>query len=421
VLWLFYDNEAYELNNAQAEIVTLEENVSTLESNISALEAALDNAAARGLTLETEPLVTFPDANLKAAIHEAVYYVTTPSAQGGAIFENICAMCHTIGDGILVGPDLKYVTSRRDRDWLISFITSPEQIIVQEDPIAIQLVEEFDGMIMPTFGLSEQEVEAALMYIELDTPQVPSVDRPEGPIYTYDLETVTTLDARERGISDLTSLEYCLNLQELHLEDNKISDISVLASLTNLSGLHLTSNKINDISALAGLTNLEVLNLGNSVIVISEQDVLTKLETLILGENDISDLSIMAGLTNLLELNLWGNNISDISVLAGLSDLQGLDLGDNNISDISALAGLSDLQRLDLGDNNISDISALAGLSDLQGLDLGENNISDISALVANSGLSAGDTVNLSGNPLSTTSVDVYIPQLEERGVNVIQ
>jgi hypothetical protein len=39
---------------------------------------------------------------------------------------------------------------------------------------------------------------------------------------------------------------------------------------------------------------------------------------------------------------------------------------------------------------------------------------------VANSGLSAGDTVYLSGNPLSTTSVDVYIPQLEERGVNII-
>jgi hypothetical protein len=39
---------------------------------------------------------------------------------------------------------------------------------------------------------------------------------------------------------------------------------------------------------------------------------------------------------------------------------------------------------------------------------------------VENSGLSAGDTVNLSGNPLSDTSMNVYIPQLEERRVNVI-
>ncbi|MAH39612.1 MAG: hypothetical protein CL873_03660, partial [Dehalococcoidales bacterium] len=67
----------------------------------------------------------------------------------------------------------------------------------------------------------------------------------------------------------------------------------------------------------------------------------------------------------------------------------------------------------------ISDISALAGLNDLQGLDLMDNNISDISALVENTGLSAGDTVNLSNNPLSAMSVNVYIPQLEERGVDV--
>jgi hypothetical protein len=38
---------------------------------------------------------------------------------------------------------------------------------------------------------------------------------------------------------------------------------------------------------------------------------------------------------------------------------------------------------------------------------------------VANSELSEGDSVDLRDNPLSTTSVNVYIPELEERGVNV--
>jgi Leucine-rich repeat (LRR) protein len=52
-------------------------------------------------------------------------------------------------------------------------------------------------------------------------------------------------------------------------------------------------------------------------------------------------------------------------------------------------------------------------------LDLSYNNISDISPLVENSGLSAGDTVYLSGNPLSPTSIDDYVPQLEARGVAV--
>jgi hypothetical protein len=39
--------------------------------------------------------------------------------------------------------------------------------------------------------------------------------------------------------------------------------------------------------------------------------------------------------------------------------------------------------------------------------------------LVSNSGLSEGDLVFLGGNPLSSTSTNVYIPQLEKRGVKV--
>jgi len=124
-------------------------------------------------------------------------------------------------------------------------------------------------------------------------------------------------------------------------------------------------------------------------------------------------------LANLTTLSAEGNLITDLSGLEYCTNLESLGLGNNNISDISVLAGLTNLESLDLGDNNISDISVLAGLTNLESLGLGNNNISDISALVANSGLWAGDTVWLQDNPLSTTSLDVYIPQLEARGVDV--
>jgi len=39
--------------------------------------------------------------------------------------------------------------------------------------------------------------------------------------------------------------------------------------------------------------------------------------------------------------------------------------------------------------------------------------------LVNNPGLSQGDEVYLSGNPLSSASINTYIPQLEARGVIV--
>jgi Leucine-rich repeat (LRR) protein len=87
---------------------------------------------------------------------------------------------------------------------------------------------------------------------------------------------------------------------------------------------------------------------------------------------------------------------------------------------VPVLTTSSFLYHISLGDNYISDLSPLAGLTNLQKLDLMFNSISDISPLVENSGLSEGDTVDLSGNPLSTTSVDVYIPQLEARGVTVV-
>ncbi len=123
--------------------------------------------------------------------------------------------------------------------------------------------------------------------------------------------------------------------------------------------------------------------------------------------------------SDLTTLYAQERGISDLTGLEYCVNLWSLILDRNNISHISALAGLTNLQELYLGGNNISDISYLAGLTNLQELHLQSNNISDISPLVENSGLSAGDFVDLSGNPLSTESVNVYIPQLEARGVTV--
>ena len=68
-------------------------------------------------------------------------------------------------------------------------------------------------------------------------------------------------------ISDLTGIEYCVNLYHLDLDGNQISDISPLSGLTNLGILGLGGGiQISDISPLSSLTNLEVLTLSNSQI-----------------------------------------------------------------------------------------------------------------------------------------------------------
>lgn len=91
----------------------------------------------------------------------------TPIAteQGQAIFEQKCKSCHSIGGGRLVGPDLKGITEKRDRDWLVRFILSPDRLLAEGDPLAKQLAEEY-GIPMPNMGLSQDEAEEVLAYIE---------------------------------------------------------------------------------------------------------------------------------------------------------------------------------------------------------------------------------------------------------------
>ena len=81
---------------------------------------------------------------------------------------------------------------------------------------------------------------------------------------------------------------------------------------------------------------------------------------------------------------------------------------------------LSGLTYLNASNSGIIDITGLKYCTSLKNLWLRNNQISEIEPLVLNDGISAGDTVNLEGNPLSITSINDYIPQLEERGVNVL-
>ena len=85
---------------------------------------------------------------------------------GEEIFQSYCAACHTIGKGKLVGPDLAGVTSRRDEDWLNRQIKEPDVLLEENDPIAMQLLQEADNVEMPPLGLSDEEVVAVIAYLK---------------------------------------------------------------------------------------------------------------------------------------------------------------------------------------------------------------------------------------------------------------
>ena len=121
----------------------------------------------------------------------------------------------------------------------------------------------------------------------------------------------------------------------------------------------------------------------------------------------------------LIYLDLSARNIEDLTGLEYLINVTWLALQNNQVSDISVLASLTSLKELELGSNQIRDISPLTGLANLTWLDLSYNQISDSSPLVDNTGLGEGDEVDLQNNPLSSDSINIYIPQLQARGVDV--
>lgn len=99
--------------------------------------------------------------------------VSAASAQdatdGKIIFQQKCASCHKIGGGDRTGPDLWGVAERRSEDWLVRWITQPDQMLAARDPIAIQLLEQFKGFKMKSVGLTEAEARAVMDYVSAET------------------------------------------------------------------------------------------------------------------------------------------------------------------------------------------------------------------------------------------------------------
>ena len=113
------------------------------------------------------------------------------------IFNQRCTACHTFGKGVKVGPDLKGVTVRRQRPWLLKFVRSSQQVIAGGDPVANELFRTFKRQRMPDWtDLSPQDVNAILDWLAVDGPdQKPADER--------DAELATAADiTRARALFD---------------------------------------------------------------------------------------------------------------------------------------------------------------------------------------------------------------------------
>jgi len=93
------------------------------------------------------------------------YQPASAQDTGKQLFQQLCAACHSIGAGRLVGPDLKGVSDRRPEDWLLKFVKSSQSLVKSGDKTAAALFDEFK-MPMPDQALSDEQVKKVLAHIK---------------------------------------------------------------------------------------------------------------------------------------------------------------------------------------------------------------------------------------------------------------
>ncbi len=120
------------------------------------------------------------------------------AADGQALFQQDCTACHTIGKGVLVGPDLQGVTQRQSVDWIKAFITAPDKVIASGDPVAVQLVKTHNNIQMPNLGLSPTQVDALVAY--LSNPGAAGSAAGAGSVSSAGAVTMTTASQPAAGL-----------------------------------------------------------------------------------------------------------------------------------------------------------------------------------------------------------------------------
>lgn len=134
--------------------------------------------------------------------------VHADAEEGGKIFRAKCTTCHTIGRGNSIGPDLIGVVDAREPAWLSRWLLEPDRVLAENDPLAVQLLTEFDRLPMPNSRLDKAQVESVIAYIKSESdkagpaaavsrlpPAVAIVDREMGGVQSLALVVFAVITA----------------------------------------------------------------------------------------------------------------------------------------------------------------------------------------------------------------------------------
>jgi mono/diheme cytochrome c family protein len=89
---------------------------------------------------------------------------------GKKLFNTNCAACHKLNKRA-VGPALKGVSSKYDKEWLYSWINNSTAMVKSGDAQAVAIYEEYNGSVMTSFPqLSTEDIDNILAYTDYTPP-----------------------------------------------------------------------------------------------------------------------------------------------------------------------------------------------------------------------------------------------------------
>ena len=110
-----------------------------------------------------------------------VSYFSFSQPNGESLFKSNCTQCHSVGKGVVIGPDLKDVQKRRLEDWIIKWVHNSQAVVKSGDQYAVDLFNKFNKVAMTSFALKDDEVKAILGYIKTEGEKAPLVAKKNEP------------------------------------------------------------------------------------------------------------------------------------------------------------------------------------------------------------------------------------------------
>jgi protein SCO1 len=84
----------------------------------------------------------------------------------GELFHSRCASCHSLGNEDGIGPGLAGVTQRRDKTWLARWLKEPKKMLTEKDPIATEMFNRYNKILMPDIKLSDSDVNGLIDFLQ---------------------------------------------------------------------------------------------------------------------------------------------------------------------------------------------------------------------------------------------------------------